>query len=171
MRLKRRTGTEINIEEMGEGGGLNVVNLIDMFVIIIIFLLKSYSASTEANISISPDLLLPVSSTDKEIKEYINVTIKRDAILVEKKPIARINNWQVEGIRPEDLFIPSLYEELEKRKEKILLIQQYNPNVQFKGEVNIIAHKDAPFFLIKKIIFTAGRAEFGELKLIAQKET
>ena len=46
MAMRRRAGGEFNPEEMGEGGGLNVVNLIDMFVIIIIFLLKSYSAST-----------------------------------------------------------------------------------------------------------------------------
>lgn len=171
MKLRRRSGGEFNPEEMGEGGGLNVVNLIDMFVIIIIFLLKSYSASTEANISVSPDLQLPISSTDKDIKEFINITIRRDAILVDKKVIARISNWQVEGIKPDDLFIPSLYNEIEKKKEKILLIQQYNPNVQFKGEVNIIAHKETPFFIIKKVIFTIGRAEFGELKLITQKET
>lgn len=169
--LRRRAGAEFNPEEMGEGGGLNVVNLIDMFIIIIIFLLKSYSASTEANITVSPDLQLPTSTTDKEIKEYINIIVKKDAILVDKKVVARINNWQIEGINPQDLFIPSLYEELEKKKEKILLIQQYNPNVQFKGEVNIIAHKETPFFVIKKILFTLGKAGFGELKLITQKET
>lgn len=169
--LKRRSGGEFNPEEMGEGGGLNVVNLIDMFVIIIIFLLKSYSASTEANIAVSPDLQLPVSSTDKDIKEHINITIKKDAILVDKKPVAKITNWQIDGLKPDELFIPSLYEEIEKKKEKILLIQQYNPAVQFKGEVNVIAHKETPFFLIKKVLFTIGRAEFGELKLITQKET
>lgn len=169
--LRRRAKTEFNPEEMGEGGGLNVVNLIDMFVIIIIFLLKSYSASTEANISISPELQLPLSSTDKDIKEYVSVTIKKDAIFVEKKMVARIVNMQIEGISPHDLFIPALYGELERRKEKILTIQRYNPNVQFKGEVNIIAHREIPFFLIKKVIFTAGRVGFGDLKLIAQKET
>jgi biopolymer transport protein ExbD len=170
MAMRRRAGGEFNPEEMGEGGGLNVVNLIDMFVIIIIFLLKSYSASTEANVTVSPKLTLPISSADKELKEYVNVSITKDEIMVDKKIVARIIDGQIEGVPPEKLLIPALYEELEKRKERILKIQAYNPDVEFKGEINLIGHKDIPFSIIKKVMFTAGQAGFSEFKFVAQKE-
>jgi biopolymer transport protein ExbD len=171
MALRRRGGGEFNPAEMGEGGGLNVVNLIDMFVIIIIFLLKSYSASTEANITISPKLSLPLSSTDKDLKEYVNVIVTRDEIMVEKKVVARIINGQIEGLAPNQLLIPSLYEELKKRYDRIQEIQMYNPNVEFRGEVNLIAHKQIPFSIIKKVMYTAGQVGFSEFKFVSQKES
>ena len=170
-RLGGGGGGEFNPEEMGEGGGLNVVNLIDMFVIIIIFLLKSYSASTEANIVVSPKLKLPLSTTDKPIKEYVNVTVTKDEILVERKVVARIVNGNIEGVSPKEFLIPGLYDELLKRKEMILEIAKYNPNVEFKGEINLIAHKSIPFSIIKKIMYTAGQAGFGDFKFVTQKET
>ncbi len=170
MAIRRRAGGEFNPEEMGEGGGLNVVNLIDMFIIIIIFLLKSYSASTEANVTISPKLTLPISSTDKEIKDFVNVSITKDEIIVDKKVVARIIDGQIEGVPPQKLLIPSLYDELEKRKERILKIQAYNPDVEFKGEINLIGHKEIPFSIIKKVMFTAGQAGFSEFKFVTQKE-
>jgi len=171
LRKLRGGGNEFNPEEMGEGGGLNVVNLIDMFVIIIIFLLKSYSASTEANIVVSPKLKLPLSSTDKEIKEFVNITVTKDEILVEKKPVARIVDGKIEGIPQNEFLIPTLYDELMKRKEKILKVQEYNPDVQFKGEINLIAHESVPFSIVKKIMFTAGQVGFGEFKFVTQRET
>ncbi len=172
MRRRRMGGgAEFNTEDMGEGGGLNVVNLIDMFIIIIIFLLKSYSASTEANIVTSPGLKLPLSSTDRDIKEYVNLTVTEDGIFVERKVVAKIVNGNIEGLKPQDILIPTLYDELEKRREYIEKIQMYNPNVEFKGEINLIAHKSIPFLILKKIMFTAGQAGFGEFKFVTQKET
>ncbi len=168
---RRRAHGGFNPEEMGEGGGLNVVNLIDMFVIIIIFLLKSFSASTEANITISPKLQLPLSSSETTINEFVNITVTTSEILVDKKIVAHIQDGNIVGLNPQDLMIPALYEELEKRKEKILKIQMYNPNVQFKGEVNLISHKKIPFSLLKKVMYTAGQAGFGNFKFVAQKET
>ena len=170
LRRVRKGGGEEELEQMGESGGLNIVNLLDIFIILVIFLLKGYSASVESKITISKDMKLPTSTTQKDVKDFVNITVTKNAIMVEGTPVAKITDSKIEGVPDNKLLIPTLYDALEKEKKKIETIAKYNPNVQFKGEINLIAHKEIPFSIIKKILYTAGQVGFGEFKFVVIKE-
>lgn len=167
MAFRRREESEM---ELGESGGLNVVSLIDIFVILTIFLLKSYSAQPESNVTVSPKLRLPLTTSEKHVTELINIVISKDIISIEGKTVSALEDGNIRGIKPEELMVPPVFEALQKEKEKIEYLSKYNPEIEFKGEINLISDKEIPFSVLKKILFTAGQVGFGEFKFVAQKQ-
>lgn len=149
---------------------LTLTSLMDIFTILVIFFLKSFSVQPESNVTLSDKLKLPVSTSEKTIKQAVNLVISKDMIVVEGKPVMRVIEWEPEGTRREELMIEPLYTALKKESDKIKYIATFNEAVEFKGEINLIADKDIPFSLLKKILYTAGQAEFGEFKFTAMKE-
>ena len=63
-------------------GGLNITSMMDMMTIILVFLLKSYSAE-DISVAPSEDLVIPVSSAQKVPKLAVNVVVSRKDIVVD----------------------------------------------------------------------------------------
>src|SRR5215471_17157051 len=73
-------------EAAGEIRELNIVAMMDMMTIILVFLLKSYSASSVA-MTASKDVRPPISTTRATPKDTVAVTITPKGILVGDKKV------------------------------------------------------------------------------------
>src|SRR4051794_34339074 len=73
-------------EAAGEIRELNITAMMDMMTIILVFLLKSYSASSVA-MTASEDIRPPVSSTRATPKDNVAVTITPKNILVGERKV------------------------------------------------------------------------------------
>src|SRR5688572_30733726 len=73
-------------EAAGEIRELNITAMMDMMTIILVFLLKSYSASSVAMTN-SEDIRPPISTTRQTPKDTVAVTITPKNILVGDKPV------------------------------------------------------------------------------------
>ena len=62
---------------------LNITSMMDMFTIILVFLLKSYSASPEAAVSLSSEITLPSSSSDKPPIAAVSVVVTQKQVLID----------------------------------------------------------------------------------------
>src|SRR5258708_14717009 len=118
-----RAGTDGEKEKGREGEGemreLNIVAMMDMMTIILVFLLKSYSASSVA-VTASEDVRPPLSTTRTTPKDTVAVTITPKNILVGEKAVVEliagaIPRGQLRGrvVLPLD---PSLKQEVDKLK-------------------------------------------------------
>ena len=139
---------------------LSLTSLIDIFIILLIFLLKHYSLKPDIGIYIK-DLQLPVSTSIKAPGPAAIITATKDSILFNGHHIkeADLVNKQKE------LLVIELYKALLENKKHTLRIASINPSIIFSGKIIIQADKKLPYSIIKKLIYTCGKAEFGEISL------
>lgn len=146
---------------------LQLTAMVDMFTILVVFLLKSMSVTA---IKLPPDeLRLPTAFTGDEPKEALLIQIAPAFITVNDKKVAILENGKIKAtdIAKDDLYmIPALEKELLAEAEKSKEIQKKtNSLVQFKGTVFIQAHKDLDYGLLKKVFYTSSVAGYGDLRL------
>ncbi len=145
-------------------GVLSITSLLDILTVLLLFLLKSFAA--EGQLLSVADLILPVSNSDMSLKRNINVIVNAKKIIVEDRTIETDIPAVLES---DELLIPSLSKELKYQSERLLHVaEQFG--VEYKGEVTIIADKDIPFKLLKRIMFTASANDFPNILLaVTQK--
>ena len=149
---------------------LTLNSLMDIFTNILTYLIMTYS-STPVQIQTSDDLQVPVSYAQMSLKEYVPMTITRRGILVNNEPVMPLTDWKVP---PEDLenkfLIKPLVKALQDEAEKEKHLSEINPAREpFDGSVLFIADKEMPTDMLIKLMYTAGRAEFGKFKFIVVK--
>jgi biopolymer transport protein ExbD len=151
----------------GEGGtvkktifaDLLVTPLVDMFVIIVLFLIANFSATGEI-LMMTNDIQLPEAKNVAEVEMVPVVLVSKTDIMVDGTSVARLAD--IEGA--EYLNIPALEEKLREMKKKTEdLHAMAGDSDAFKGGVNIQGHKEVEFKHIKKVMFSCATAGFGNI--------
>ncbi len=162
MARKRRRDREAE----GEISELNLTAMMDMMTIILVFLLKSFSATT-VSMSASQDLKPPVSTTRQTPKDTVAVTVTPSGILVGEKPVVKLVNGTLpkEALSGDRLVVP-LSEALKKEVDKLKWIANNNPNAPFNGELSVIGDKRIPYDLLLTVLYTAGQNELQNYRFV-----
>ena len=163
-------------EEAGEIKELNITAMMDMMTIILVFLLKSYSASA-INVNMGANLTIPSSSTQLNPQENITVTVASDEVSVNDRVVIHKGEMRggiipaafKEGGKADAFYIGAVYDGLKKEVDKQKYIAQYNRNAPFTGRVNVVVDKSVPYRTLMEILYTAGQAELGEYKFMVLK--
>ena len=130
-----------------------------MFVIIVLFLIANFSATGEI-LNMTKDIQLPTATHVDELELAPVVMVSNDDVII---------NGVVGGpgggpLRDDYLTIPALEEKLrEQKKETEELHALANDGTAFKGVVNIQGHKDVPFKIIKRVMFSCQRGGYGNI--------
>ncbi len=163
-----------------EEAKLTLTSMMDMFTIILVFLMKSYSTDVEVNVDATMANVLPVSVSEAKLEQDAEaiVQVTSSAILVKNKKVVSLNNFQV----PKDLLDPAnpflitpLYDELNNLHEAAIRMEKAGAIVKgkpykFKGILVIKGDKNMPSALLMKVMYTAGQAEFAKIYHTAVKE-
>lgn len=143
--------------------GLNLVSLMDIFTILLLFLLFHVSGEEEA-ITIPDIVRLPVSAATVKPVPATTVYITGDTILLGDKKIA--NTQDV--IKSDEPGIDSL------EKELIIQMSQNDLEAEKDGtrrKIIIMGDKMIPFTLLKKVMYTCSWAGYQTFSLaVIQKE-
>lgn len=137
-----------------------MTSLIDLFMILLVFLIKNFSASPEATLY-SNQINLPISSATKHPELNITITATQQDLLLNGEFVESLGNIADQ----KELLYTSLYEKLIYEKDKTRSIAQLNPQVAFFGQVIVQADKEISYKIIKRILYTCGQAEFGKISL------
>ncbi|MDR0965905.1 MAG: biopolymer transporter ExbD [Myxococcales bacterium] len=149
---------------------LLVTPLVDMFIIIVIFLLQNFSATGEI-LFMSKDVTLPNASNGTEVERSPVVQISAEgedepfvpkAILVEGEQVVQIADLA----RDEYWNIPALEEKLRDIKKRY---EALHGGDAFKGDINIQAHHGIPFSTIKRVMFSCNQAGFTNINFAAMR--
>ena len=152
----------------GEGGhhkkgmfaDLNVTPMVDLFVIIVLFLIANFSATGEV-VMMSKEISLPEAAHVKEIDFAPVIQVSADAVIVNGKEVGKVE----ELTRDEYLNIPALEEELrimKKQWEDLHALAQ-DANATFKGDVNIQGHKEVQFRIMKRVMYSCASAGYSNI--------
>jgi biopolymer transport protein TolR len=136
---------------------LNLVSMIDIFTCLVFFLLLT---STSVQTIRSPrSLELPSSVTNQTPNDTPVLMVTADSITLQGQPVMSVKDAETTG---GDILAPL--------KSQLLLvplaqIQGGAANALTRGEINIMADKDIPYSLLKKVMVTAGQAQFAKISL------
>ena len=151
-----------------EHSDLNIVPMMDMMTILLVFLIKSMTASAE-NTSLDADLQMPKSETSTEARGALNVQVTANWILVEGQKVVPIKRGKVDPSDKRDgetgFAITKLGEEMKKQSER----EKRRASItgeKFSGELTLMAHYNTPYRLILEVLYTAGEAEYGKYRLL-----
>ncbi len=145
-------------------GVLNLVSLMDIFTILVFFLLvNSSEVQTLPN---AKNLELPESIAEAKPEETVTILIGRTDILVQGKPVAKIAD--VLAIRGND--IPALREALLSQNDRVLR-REARDDIAGR-EVTILGDKNISYRLLKKVMATCTASDYGQISLaVLQKSS
>ncbi len=139
---------------------MNLVSLIDVFTILIFFLLSN---ATGVELLPSPKAVqLPMSEAEKAPKETVVLVISATEILVGGRRIASVADVMA---TPGDLIEP-LKAELDIESSKQLIRAE---NEAKSKAVTIMGDKEIPYQLLRKVMYTAARANFSDVSFVVRQ--
>lgn len=152
--VKRRPLTE----EMS----LQITSMADIFMILLVFLLKNYSTNL-SNLSPSVATKLPVASSDNSIKDTLKLEISSHSILIDQKPVVSLSRFD---FKPWDIqqngFCDKLYHALfEERKRQ-------PPNMD--PNLLVLADEKTPYSTLKTVLASVASAGFVDLQLVVVQQ-
>jgi biopolymer transport protein ExbD len=149
----------------GEIRELNVTAMMDMMTIILVFLLKSYAASS-ISLTQSEDIKPPISSTRFVPKDTVAVTITPKDILVGDRLVVQLVNGQIPQNQLQGRLVIPLDQALRREVDKLKAIAARNPAAPFSRELSVIGDRRIPYDLLLTVLYTAGQNELENYRFV-----
>ena len=138
-------------------GGLNLISLMDIFTILVFFLLVN-----SQDVEVLPnarDLQLPESYAEERARENVVIMVTADQVLVQGRLVA-----EVKDVMSQDtVVIAALENELRMQTER-LLRKDDQARVEDR-EVTIMGDRELPYSLLKRIMASCTAAQYGKIAL------
>jgi len=150
-------------ERRKRGAALNLVSLMDIFTILVFFLLVS---SGEVESLPNPrDVRLPESTADTPSRETVVVLVTANEVLVQGERVARV----ADVLAGDEIVIPALKAALEAQTARVIRADVAEDAAS--REVTIMGDKALPYRLLKKIMATCTEADYGRVSLAVLQKT
>lgn len=146
-----------------KGGALNLVSLMDIFTILVFFLLVN-SSEVEV-LPNAKDIQLPQSIAEEKARETVIVLIGEKQILVQGKPIANV----ADVMNLSGNIIVELKDALRRQSDRVLR-RGASQEIENR-EVTIMGDKEIPYRLLKKVMATCTDADYGRISLAVMQKS
>ena len=130
--------------------------MMDMFTIILIFLLFSFSSESELA-GLDKDMQLPQSTSKTDFQDTIKLVLSQSTLKMGDEVVAQIENNVVVGLDPENLKSSGLYIRLAHRSETL---NEKNTGPEEPRPILLLCDRRLPFKTINQITKTAALAGF-----------
>lgn len=141
---------------------LNLVSLMDVFTILVFFLLVN-SASSDV-MEQPKNVKLPESVVDSKPRETVIVLVTEENILVQGDVVMST----AEVIGSKDSVMLPIRDRLLQQQQKVIGFK--TKTVAESKEVTVLAHRTLPFKLLKKVMASCTSAGYGKISLaVVQK--
>lgn len=167
------------------GFGLQLTSMMDVFVIIVVFLLKSYGLSI-MQVPQQDKLELPKSKATDVFGEGITLQIAQNTILIDNQKVLDFKPSEAGAKKfelPEGSMdkahagqgILPIFDILKKKKEDFDTLASRAPNPaeaakKWSGDLLVQADKEVPYELIRNVMYTAGMAGYKQFRLTVEKQ-
>ena len=142
-------------------GGINLVSMIDMLTVLVFFLLV-YSTEQVEVLPSSKDVKLPESIAEEHTRPAAVVIITEKEIMMEGHLLGKVSDI----LASKELIIPELKAALQSQTERVLRAAPQSEEDRIKSrEVIIMADRDIPYQLLKRVMATSTAADYGQLSL------
>ena len=145
-RLQKRLKSQAN---------LNLTSLMDIFTILVFFLLVS--SSNPSSLPEAEKDKLPTSIPEPEPKETVVVMITKDDVLVQDMKVSTVN--EIKSLKTE--LIPSLATELKYRASKT--VAPLNERGFPEREITILGDENTPYSVVRKVMATCSETDYAKI--------
>lgn len=159
MSLRRRK------KRFGKKGGaasqemtLNITSMADIFTILLVFLLKSFSTGV-SSLTPATEIVLPEVAKADSLQETLKVEISRDAILMDDKKVTSLEAFNIPVFDQENDGTP-------RSLNTALIAQRRKNTLQKYPRLMILADQEAPYATVKRVLASASQTGFAEFKLV-----
>ncbi len=161
---KRAKRMEVRHKRHKAAGALNLVSLMDIFTILVFFLLVN-SSEVEV-LPNAKDIQLPESIAEQKAKESVVILIGEENLIVQGTPIVKVSDV----MRRRGNDIPELRQALLSQNDRVLRKEAQDDIAS--REVTIMGDKDIPYRLLKKVMATCMESDYGRISLaVLQKSS
>jgi biopolymer transport protein ExbD len=146
---------------------IQITSMVDMFVILLVFLLKTYSTSP-VNITPKDGMTLPESTSLTDPVDVVKLMVSQEAVFVEDKKVMVLEKGRVPASaidKNDQLFLKELFDELNSRAKKAQDIQKQNDTFEFDGKVLMQADRGLSYETLQKVMYTSMMAGYADVKL------
>jgi biopolymer transport protein ExbD len=135
-----------------------LTSLVDVMTILLVFLIKNFSVE---GILITPsqDLILPVSSSEKEAQVRSTIEITRNVIVSEGHEIITIEKI----MRTDSMLITPVFDWMKA-------VRSRNQNSNTTSSLLIQCDREVEFSVIKKVMFSCSKAGFTDFSVLVIQE-
>jgi biopolymer transport protein TolR len=161
---RRAKRMERHHERHKKGGGLNMISLMDIFTILVFFLLVS--STTVQDLPSTKKIKLPESIADKLPKETVVIVVSNEDILVQGNKVVDVKSV-IDSDKPD---IAPLKEALLNQAKRII-VKKTPDGKPINRDVTIMGDKEIPYRLLKKIMYTCTLASYGNISLAVTRKT
>lgn len=155
MKMSRRARRmERHHRRRGAGAALNLVSLMDIFTILVFFLLVN---STEVDLLPNVrDIELPASIAEQHPRETVVVTVTAQDILVQGRRVIGLD----EALASTEAGIPALTAALAALDERRMRRVEEDAA---GSEATILADKTLPYSVLRRVMFATAEARYGQV--------
>ena len=158
MKLSSRAQRMQKFKKLHGKAGLNLVSLMDIFTILVFFLLVS--SSDVQQIPNNKKITLPTSIAEKIPQETIVIAITKTTILLQGKVVIALNDI----LQHDSPVIDALAKELQYHASKTTYLIQ---NKQAGNAVTIMGDENISYQLLRKILATCRQANYTRIAFAA----
>jgi biopolymer transport protein ExbD len=144
-------------------GGFIVTSLLDVFTIILLYLMKNYSA--EGSILTNADnLILPNSISNKRPTEVtLQIAVADDIVTVDNTPCCPTDDIRKIPQENPDPVVPKLLERLEAKYDQEKEMVKSGSLNDMQGKITIQVDKNIDFDTVYKIMNTCGKVGYNNM--------
>jgi len=143
---------------------LNMISLMDIFTILVFFLLVS--STSVQDLPSTKTVKLPESISDKLPKETVVIVVNNEDILVQGNKVADVG----QVIRSKSDEITALKNALLNQAKRII-VKKSPDGKPVNRDVTIMGDKEIPYQLLKKIMYTCTLASYGKISLAVSRKS
>lgn len=156
-RLKR-----MNRAKRNKAGGLNLTSLMDVFTILVLYLLVNQS-STEV-VEPPKDIKLPDSVVEAKPRTTVMMMVSEDVVMIQGEPVVTI----AELLKNKGPVVAPIRESLLKLKENVIGVN--TETIAKSNEVTIMAHRTIPFKVLKTLMSSCTSAGYTKISLAVNQK-
>lgn len=143
---------------------LQITSMMDMFTIILIFLLFSFSNDPDA-VTLDKDIELPKSTAETNFKKHLQVIVTQTSVKIGEETVARLDGDDIVGIDPNNLQKSKFYNRLRSFGK----VDALTPEAD-RDPILLLCDRRLSFKVINNVIKTAGMAGYPNFQFAVLQE-
>lgn len=157
---KHRTSDEMSLQ---------ITSMADIFTILLVFLLKSFSTSS-VDLSPSAGITLPNAGGESTHYEALKIEIGPTGVVLENALTLTLKDYTwASGELETNGTLRTLNTALEKARKRQLLIAEKNTSVKVDSKVLVVADQKTPYATLKAVLASLAVNGFTDFKLAVVK--
>ena len=146
---------------------LNITSMMDMFTIILVFLIKNFSTEG-AIVTPADNLTLPKSSVKMRANQALGIKVSKNTIIVENVLVVSSEDF-LKIQNQKDFMIQQLHDVLVKYADESKKMAEISGK-EFSGEITIQGDVEIPYSILTRVMYTCGQAGYPKMNLFVYRQ-